>query len=146
MSNYTKFRVIKIIDEYSLVINGGANEDLSQGDKIEIFLEGDELVDPYNDNETLGTLDFIKETLVVTELHLKFSVCEKLKKVKSYTPSPLETNLASALSTFTSFTKGKTTEKTVRVKLNINEEDMTGRVTGDKTILVGDTARVGFNN
>lgn len=78
MNSYITFKVIKIIDEYSLVINSGLKDGISIGDSIEIFLEGDEIVDPFNEGKVLRTLDFIKDTLEVTEVYSEFAVCKKI--------------------------------------------------------------------
>ncbi|ASN03619.1 hypothetical protein CFK40_00560 [Virgibacillus necropolis] len=131
--------MIKIIDDYSLVINGGYMDDITEGEKIEIFLEGEEIKDPYNDNEVLGTLDFIKDKLEVTEVYYRFSVCEKIKKERVHYPSPLTQAFSNGLS-------GRTETKVSREKLNIDEEEKSGRKKDEKVIKIGDIARVGLSH
>ena len=137
MNSYITFKVIKIIDEYSLVINGGLIDDISVGDEIEIYLEGDEIKDPFDDNKVLGTLDFIKETLEVTEVYSKFAVCKKIKTEKIDHPSPLQKAAASF-----SVLGGITETKTTIEKINIDKDEMSGRKIGDEIIRIGDLARV----
>ncbi|MCU5547625.1 hypothetical protein OCB13_09540 [Bacillus cereus] len=145
MSSYTTFKVIKIIDEYSIVISGGLYEDVSIGDSIEIYLEGDEIIDPFNDNKTLGTLDFIKDTLEVTELYPKFAVCKKIVTETIHHPSPLHKTISQTLIPGLSGITG-TTETSTRIeKIAIDEREITGRRTGEKIIRIGDIARIALN-
>ncbi|MGG0277297.1 hypothetical protein [Bacillus rhizoplanae] len=149
MSSYTIFKVIKIIDEYSLVINGGFNDDISTGDSIEIYLEGNEIVDPFNENKILGTLDFIKDTLEVTEVYSEFAVCKKIVTEKIYHPSAFQKTLSQAVVSGLSGIAGiaGTTEtKTREAKINIDESEITGRRTGDKVIRIGDIARIALSD
>lgn len=140
MSNYTTFQVIKIIDEYSLVINGGLNHSVSLYDDIEIFIIGDEVVDPYNENKSLGTLDFIKETLRVTEIYREFAVCKKIVEEEVYQPTAIER-------AFTPFgSAGKTVTKEYVKEIKINDSEVTGRKTTNKTIVIGDTARIALSS
>lgn len=152
MSKYSTFRVIKIIDEYSLVINGGLSDDISRGDEIEIFLEGEEILDPFNDNNNLGTLDFIKDRLEVTEVYPKFSVCKKIATEKINKPSALQKALSvsavSAVSAISGISSlyGTTETKTTVQKINIDKNEITGRTTGEKIIKIGDIARIALSD
>lgn len=138
MTNYSVFQVIKIIDEFSIVINGGLNDSISKGDEIEIFVIGDMITDPFNDNKELGTLDFVKATLEVVEIYRDFSVCKKFEEKEVYTPSAME----KAFAPVAGYMQGtKRIEKTVQ-KININEEEITGRIKDDFVIKIGDTARL----
>lgn len=140
MNNSTTFRVIKIIDDYSLLINGGYTDDITEGENIEIFLEGEEIRDPYNENELLGTLDFIKARLEVTEIYHQFSVCENIKREKVHYPSAL----TQALSNATGFS-GRTETKVNKEKLDIIEDEKSGRKKDEKVIKIGDLARVSLS-
>jgi hypothetical protein len=138
MNSYTTYKVIKVIDEYSLVINGGLNDDISLEDSIEIYLQGDEVVDPFKENKVLGTLDFIKDTLEVTEVYSDFAVCKKIVKEKVYRSSAFQKAFSSAGGVL-----GGTTETTTRVeKINVAKSEITGRKTGDNVIRIGDVARI----
>ncbi|WP_306010426.1 hypothetical protein [Bacillus sp. MMSF_3328] len=140
MSSYTTFRVIKIIDEYSLVINGGIDDDISLGEEIEIFLEGDEITDPFKGDKVLGTLDYIKDKLEVTEVYPDFSVCKKIERKEVYHPSALQRAFAAS----TELGGTKETITTIE-KINVEGTQITGRKTGDKIIRIGDVARIGLN-
>lgn len=149
MSNYTKFKVIKIIDEYSIVINGGLMDDISLEDEIEVFLEGDEVKDPFNENKVLGTLDYIKEKLIVTEIYTKFSVCKKIKKEKVKSPSVVEKALIptfqKSLLPYFNDIYGSSEIKVSEEKINVKKDEMTGRRIGDKVISIGDIARIALS-
>ena len=140
MSSYSIFKVIKIIDEYSIVINGGLNHSVSVGDKIEIFVIGDDITDPFHDNKSLGTLDFIKETLTVTEIYREFSVCKKIIENEEYQPTTIE----KALQPFGG--RGITITKEVAKKIQIDPQEATGRKTAKKTIRIGDDARIAISS
>lgn len=144
MSSYTKFKVIKIIDEYSIVINGGLYEDISIGDSIEIYLEGDEITDPFNDHKTLGTLDFIKDTLEVTEVYPKFAVCQKKVTKEIDIPSPLQVALSQSMAGLGGI-RGTKQKKTIIEKINIDKSELTGRKTGDSVIRIGDISRIALS-
>lgn len=142
MNSYITFKVIKIIDEFSLVINSGLKDGISVGDSIEIFLEGDEIVDPFNEDRVLGTLDFIKDTLEVTEVYTEFAVCKKIVTEEVNTPSPLQKVISQSM---VGIAGTKETKVTVK-KININASEITGRKTGDKVIRIGDIARIALSN
>ncbi|NMH69918.1 hypothetical protein HF072_14105 [Bacillus sp. RO3] len=136
--------MIKIIDEYSLVINGGFINDISLGDKMEIFLEGEEIVDPYNDGKVLGTLDFIKDSLEVTEIYSNFAVCKKFVTEKIFQPSPFQKALTQSVIGLSGIS-GTTETKIREAKISIDEKEATGRRTGDKVIRIGDIARIALS-
>lgn len=68
------WRVVKIIDSQKLVINAGSSEGIQKGDKLVVFLPGEEVIDPET-RESLGTLDTIKSYLKVADVFEKMSVC-----------------------------------------------------------------------
>lgn len=142
MNSYITFKVIKIIDEYSLVINSGLKDGISVGDSIEIFLEGDEIVDPFNEDRVLGTLDFIKDTLKVSEVYTEFAVCKKTVTEEVNIPSPLQKAISHSMSGIT----GTRETRTIVKKINVDESEITGRKTGDSVIKIGDIARIALSN
>lgn len=88
------FRIVKIIDDYRVVINGGA-EFFEQGDILEVYSVGEDVIDPYTD-ESLGTLDIIKAKLTVDILYEKMCLCTN-KDVESPISSLTAANLAPSL-------------------------------------------------
>lgn len=117
------FKVIKIINAYSIVINGGSNNELHLGDEMEVFVKGEEILDP-DTNESLGTLDYIKSRIEIATLLPKMSIC------KNYKVSAFIITLADSLS--------KKTEQA----LNIDSTEISGEYFTDSTkIKIGDTVR-----
>lgn len=117
-----QFRVIKIIDDTSLIINAGSDNSVSVGDIMEIYGESDTIFDPQT-KENLGKIDIIKDHLKVTKVYEKMCVCET-PHVSTYFTTILSNSLFSS------------TQK----KLDVEPTDISG--SGDKTIRVGDSARL----
>jgi len=83
------YRVIEIVDEYSILINYGNNESASEGEEIRIISTGPEVKDPAT-GETLGTLDSIKSELTIVTTYDNFSLCKKVEKTtKNILANPL---------------------------------------------------------
>lgn len=119
------WKVIKIIDDYNIVINGGKNDYLKIDDELEIFLPGEMLIDP-DTKEELGELDYIKARIVVKDLFEKFSICTNSEETVS--------NFA----TMSAFALNKTSVK----PLNVKSDEITGySLNSSKTIKIGDLVR-----
>ncbi|GEM_PF-2210198 len=74
-----KMQVIKIIDEFTILINIGKNSGNITTDKwIIVYEEGPEIKDL--DGRTLGTFDFTKAKLKITQVFQNFAVAEHLKE------------------------------------------------------------------
>lgn len=69
------YRIIKIIDPYTIVINADSLSPLKLGDILEIVAPTCEVKDPVS-GENLGTLDFIKGRVKVKSRLEKMTVCE----------------------------------------------------------------------
>lgn len=109
-------------------------------------MEGEEILDPFNDNRFLGTLDFVKETLRVTEIYSYFSVCEKIIQEEVYEAAPREKQISSAFSPLAKFSKGKKVTRELGVAMKINETEKTGRIKSDRTDVIGDDARIALSS
>lgn len=72
-----KYNVIKIIDEYTIMINAGYKQNISVGDEIRVYSEGEDIFDI--DGKKLGIVEIIKDELEVVEIFENFSVCQKIK-------------------------------------------------------------------
>lgn len=134
------FQIIKVIDTYQVVINGGSSNGLSEGDEMEVFVTGEQLTDPYNDDELLGTLDYIKVILTIKDVYPRFSVCvnEVEEKVE-------KTTIGSTASIFGSMYGPKYEWKIKRLRLNVNDNDITGGYPDqEKRLLLGDKVRARY--
>ena len=62
------FKVVKILDDYKLAINAGAKDQISLGQKFLIYsLSDEEIIDP-DTNQSLGYLEIVKGTGIVTHV------------------------------------------------------------------------------
>lgn len=79
-----KAKVIKIIDDYKIVLNVGLNEKIITGNLFQI-VEGDgvEVIDP-DTGESYGTLDITKATVKVIKVYPKMCICENNAQNMSY--------------------------------------------------------------
>ncbi|WP_132995779.1 hypothetical protein [Sporanaerobacter acetigenes] len=118
------WKVIKIIDDYRIVINGGKNDLLKREDELEVFVEGENVIDP-DTKESLGTLDIIKARLVVVDAFDRMAVCKNA-----------ETYMQNALNPLSQFQIYK------HDRLKVDPAEITGPVSNiDKTIRIGDLVR-----
>lgn len=127
MSEQT-FKVIKIIDEYKIIINGGTNDHLSKGDELEVYIPGETVFDPETD-EDMGTLDPIKAYVEIRNVYPKMAVCVNVNK------QPVTDALA-----LISGTAAKMLA-TAPKKLSVHPEDISGGLDYDFRIRVGDLVR-----
>jgi len=118
-------KIVKIIDEYRVVINAGSNDLIYDGQNLEVFVRGTPIIDP-DTHDDLGTLDFIKAKLRVVNVFPRMSVCENRETVS--------TGLLRA-ATFIFPTQEN-------FPLNIDSKEISGGFEGiDKKIHIGDLVR-----
>lgn len=82
MSNRKTYKIIKIIDEYNVVVNAGSSQSIKINDTLEIFIKGEPIIDLDTDVE-LGTLDTVKARLRVKQVFENFCVCSNYENSKS---------------------------------------------------------------
>lgn len=118
------YKIVKIISEYKVVINVGSNSFVKEGDTFEVFEPGAEVFDP-DTKESLGTLDYVKAKLRVTDVFPKMSVCENRE-------GTVEKSLFANL----------TWTVTEQVPLDVQATDISGGYEGvSQKIKVGDLVR-----
>lgn len=122
-----QLKVAKILDEYSIIVNGGSNDGLNEGDILEIYLPGDSVIDPET-NEDLGILDIIKARIKIHTIYPKMCLCVNLKE---YNP----------ISNITNALYGSSP-----ARLNIDPSQMSLAIDDkEKEIRVGDLVRKSIN-
>ncbi|WP_342538502.1 hypothetical protein MKY15_20885 [Sporosarcina sp. FSL K6-1540] len=123
------YKIIKIIDEYTVIINAGFNQGIEVGDKFQILdKKGSEVKDPDTD-EVLGYLDLIKDTVNASEVHEKMSFCTTPFQASIYASLTASINEASFAPR--------------QAKLNIDLEQVTGGLReSDEPIRIGDSVRL----
>ena len=114
------FKVVKIIDEYNVVINCGIEHGVACGDTFEIYAPGVEVIDP-DTQKSLGALEFVKATIVARAVYPKMAACTS-KDFVSIALSGIAKNLAAR-----------------PVELNVDSEEISGGY--DDVIRVGDLVR-----
>lgn len=118
------FKIAKIVDEYTVVINAGSNQGINRGKTFEIYSLGSEVTDP-DTGASLGTLDYVKAKIVATDVFPKMSVCKNRDQMAT-----MVAGLAAAMI-------GKP------VELNVAAEDISGDYDGyDSLIRIGDRVRM----
>ncbi|WP_418451867.1 hypothetical protein [Candidatus Ventrimonas sp.] len=72
----TIIKVVRVIDEYKLVLNIGSDDGAKQGQKYLIYEVGpEEIFDP-DTKESLGFLELVKGTGIITHVQPKMSTIE----------------------------------------------------------------------
>lgn len=72
-----EYKVIEIIDEYSIIVNIGSDKGLTTGDKLRIIEKGDPVKNL--DGIVIGTVDIIKAEVEATIVYPSFSICQKIR-------------------------------------------------------------------
>lgn len=75
-------KVVKVIDEYKVVINKGINDGVKMGHRFLIYRLGDEIIDP-DTNENLGRLEIVSGEAKPDHIQERFTtVITDKKKIK----------------------------------------------------------------
>jgi len=83
MEEQSRFYVVKIIDEYTVVIDGGIEKGLKEGMKFTIYsLSDEDIIHPVTD-ENLGKLEIIKGTGEIISIQPKLATIKSNKLDKS---------------------------------------------------------------
>ena len=102
--------VVRILDDKRLVINIGFNDGLKLNDKIIVYEIGENVKNI--DGKIIGTLDYIKAELVVTNLYDNIAICQYPKK----NVTAFENSVSSISSSFISYQKQES--------LNVDKNDI----------------------
>lgn len=125
MSQPIKGKISNIIDQYTVALNVGKNKNVVKGMKFRILAKTVEVKDP-DTGETLGTFEFEKDRIEVTEVQEKFCLAE--------TYSTITSSLAPI------FSFSQTVQKKLSVKPTLAEVDREVKV-GDEVIQVLEEAK-----
>lgn len=124
-----QFKVAKILDEYSLIINGGSVDGVEVNDTFNLLdKRGGDVYDP-DTQEVIGQMDLIKGTVEVFEVQEKMSICS--------TPEIVKYNV------FTNINNFKNQQYDIeRERLHIDLSQVTGGLRrSDEPIRLGDAAK-----
>lgn len=128
-----EFKIVKILDEYNIVINAGISHNIEQGDRFQILDKESSVVKDPDTNVVIGTLDLIKATLIVTELHDNMCICSSESTINK---NMLKSDINAISNNFNfSFSEQE--------RLNVDLSQVTGgKRKSNKKIQLGDTARL----
>lgn len=124
----SNFKVVKIIDERLIVIDGGYKQGVRKGQEYEVYAKGD--VVRNLQGEAIGTLDMIKAYIKPRNIMENMTVCENA-----------ETRPVSSFAEL--LESGQAAMRRVPCNLPVNPEDISGAWEDDETekISVGDSVR-----
>ena len=126
MNDNKTYKVIKIINNTSILINGGEDNEIKKNDEFEIYQPGIEVKDPDTD-EILGILDYVKAVVTATTVYEKMSICQQIEII----PTSIQRLPTSIYAD----------NKQVQF-LNVDYEQISGGFENvDKTIRIGDLVR-----
>lgn len=85
MNTYRKsIKVARVIDPYRIVINKGSGDGIEKGQRFLVYsVSTDEIKDPET-GESLGNLEIVKGTGVVTHVQEKIATIESDRKSKAF--------------------------------------------------------------
>lgn len=78
----TNFKIVEILSEYDILINGGTTHGIKENDKFEIYKQGRPVIDP-DTKETLGYFDMIKGIVVAKKIQEKITICSSLESLNN---------------------------------------------------------------
>lgn len=76
-----KYRVIKIISNFEIIVNTGVNHGIKPGDILTIRGKDEEIIDPFS-HESLGYLPVIKAQVKVDTVYEKMCICKPTQVFK----------------------------------------------------------------
>ena len=118
-------KVAKILDEYSIVINVGRENDVVNGMVFAVFVQSDEEVKNPDSGKALGKLENIKEHVFVAHVQDKFSTCVAGEKDASCEHESHGAQTLSGAMMEESMTARPGSSKLSNEKLNVNTSQIT---------------------
>ncbi len=134
-------KVAKILDEYSIVINVGRDNDVVNGMVFVVFVQSDDEVKDPDSGEALGKLEHVKDYIFVSHVQDKFSTCvagEKEASAGEHESQGAQTLSGAMMAESMTVRPGG--GRISSEKLNINASQVTG-VPQLGSISVGDMVR-----
>lgn len=124
-----EFKIVKIVNEYLVVVNYGAFDGAREGDILEIFQVGEEVIDPHT-NKSLGTLDIRKARIKVINVYDQMALCRSYELSSSFYE-----NIGLL---------GKALTMSETLALNVNTEHISGGYDEYKELIIniGDPVRI----
>jgi hypothetical protein len=71
----TDFTIVRILDEFSVVIDGGYNHGINKGDIFQIYSIGEPIYRPEQNDLFIGTLDIVKSNIIAVDVQPGLTIC-----------------------------------------------------------------------
>lgn len=129
------YKVVKIVDEYLIVVDYGLENGATEGDILEIIKVGEEVFDTEN-FVSLGTLDIVKAKVKVRQVYEHMSLCISDDTIT------IDSSLTGFAATLDALSENFSSTE-IRA-LKVNTEQITGGYDEDSdlTIRIGDLVKV----
>ncbi|MGA3462833.1 hypothetical protein [Lactiplantibacillus plantarum] len=138
-----QFKVAKIIDDTTLVINAGENKGIEVGNSFQIIgkFGTEPVIDP-DTKENLGTLDDIKGTVIAKKVYPNMTVCKSKFINEKVNMGTLASTAHSPLATLRDLQAGIISTGHYE-QLNVDKKQITGGFKESNTpIEIGDIAQL----
>lgn len=129
--NKKTLKIIKIVDETTVIINGGSKQGIEKNDKFTILDKEKGAIKDPDTNEIIGELDIIKDSIYAVEIYPNMTIC-KSHYVKGTEPREISGIATLARSFSHTGTPGYYEE------LNVNQKQITGLPKSNEPISIGD--------
>lgn len=129
MESTKKYQIIKIIDEYNVLINAGLDDGITKGTKFIIEVKGQPVI---FEGEDYGTLDYVKAELEVKALYDKMTLCQNSKVIK----------VSQRIGISSLFNNLETLEKVAPLEINQDDVDDNFKYILDHKLKVGDSVSI----
>lgn len=129
MDQTKKYQIIKIIDEYNVLVNVGLDDGITKSTKLIIKVQGQPVI---FEGEDYGTLDYIKAELEVKSLYDKMALCQNSKVVK----------VSQNLGITSLLSRSETIEKVAPLEINQDDVDDNFKYILDHKLKIGDIVTI----
>lgn len=129
MESTKKYQIIKIIDEYNVLVNAGLDDGITKATKFIIEVKGQPVI---FEGEDYGTLDYVKAELEIKALYDKMALCQNSKVIKV----SQRIAMASMLNNL------ETLEKVAPLEINKDDVDSNFKYILDHKLKVGDSVSI----
>ena len=141
MDKIIEGKIVKILDEYSIVINIGRNNGVVKDTEFVIFTRSDEEVKDPDSGEVLGKLENVKDYVTAAHVQDKFTICvaKETKNMHKEGESAGAQTLSGAMMAESMSARPEGSKISAK-KLNVNASQITG-VPQLGPISIGDCVR-----
>lgn len=134
-----KMKIVKIIDEYQVIVNAGKNQDVTKGTCFKVLSDPIEIIDD-STNISLGSIQLDKAVIKAVRVYDDMCICENAVNQKAGVK--YRTNSLASQLNLTSVMGGERVDE-VHEKLNIDVNDLSNSIAYTETpIRIGDLVEI----